>query len=631
MISSALQDFELVEEMQHFNEGNHLESYKFLGNKKVEGGVRFSVWAPNASKVSLIGDFNDWNEEEMEAVFETGAWTLVSQTAVEGNCYKYRVYDQFGNSKDKIDPYASKFETPPNDSSIVKQFDEFAWEDAKWLQNRKKGSHFQRPVNIYEVHTTSWMMHPDGRYYTFYELADRLIPYVNEMNYTHIEFMPVMEHPLEASWGYQITGYYAVAAKFGDLDGLAHFINKAHIAGIGVIIDWVPGHFCKNDYALSYFDGTPTYEYGEHWKADNVGWGTLNFDLGKKQVQSFLISNAMFWLKELHADGIRVDAISNMLYLDYSGGEWVPNEDGSNHKREGIEFLQKLNTSVGANFEDVMMIAEESTAWAGVTGTVDTGSLGFHYKWNMGWMNDTLKYFEMDSWHRNDHFNLINFNFVYMQSENYILPLSHDEVVHGKHSLLGRLDGDRHQQFEQLRLLQGYMMGMPGKKLNFMGNEIGQFLEWRFYQELEWGVLNLPYNKEYQHFISHLNYIYKEHSALHYNDYEDGGIEVLEGDAPLVVLQRNGKTEKDFLLCVYNFSHEELHDVPVGVPQRGNYEVILNSSLQEFGGSWEFEQPVLKSEQRELHNREEVINLVVPAMSVLIIKPKRLLRKRGVK
>jgi 1,4-alpha-glucan branching enzyme len=446
------------------------------------------------------------------------------------------------------------------------------------------------------------------------------------MGYTHIEFMPLMEHPLEASWGYQITGYFAVAARYGNLLELRDFVEEAHKEGVGVIMDWVPGHFCKNDYALSYFDGTPTFEYADPNRAINNRWGTLNFDLGKAQVHSFLISNAIFWLQEFHFDGIRVDAVSNMLYLDYDEGPWTPNEDGSNHNRQGIEFLKKMNTKVFERHPDTYMIAEESTAWANVTKPIETGGLGFNYKWNMGWMNDSLRFFEMDPLFRKDNFNLITFSFMYAFNENFILPISHDEVVHGKQSLLGKMPGDRYKQFAGLRTLQAYMMAHPGKKLNFMGNEIGQFLEWRFYDQIEWGVLNNEFNPEFQHYIKTLNHLYKDTKALHEVDDAHTGLEILDADNNLesvLSFVRTGEKPRDFLIVVCNFTPVERRNFRVGVPYEGHYEVLLNTEMKEFGGTWTENLPEMITSLDGMNRQPFSIEFTLPALGVLFIKPKR--------
>ena len=491
-------------------------------------------------------------------------------------------------------------------------------------QWRKNSVH--SPLNIYEVHASSWRRHPDGRTYTFAELADSLIPYVKEMGYTHIEMMPLMDHPLDASWGYQITGYYAVCGRYGTLEEFKDFVNQAHQAGIGVIMDWVPGHFCRNANALAYYDGTPTFEYQDVNRANNVGWGTLNFDLGKNQVQSFLISNAMFWLKECHLDGLRVDAVSNMLYLDFDQGPWTPNEDGSNHNRQGVAFLQKLNTTIKDHLPHVLMIAEESTDWKGITHAVSEGGLGFDYKWNMGWMNDTLRFFETDPYYRPQNFRLITFVFMYQYNERYVLPFSHDEVVHGKKSLLDKIPGSRETQFETLRLLHGYMMAQPGKKLHFMGNELGQYLEWRYYSELEWKDLSFEFNREYQHYMKTLNQIGRDYKALHYYDTEPAGLTVLDADnveQAVLTMMRQGKAKRDFLIIALNFIPVERQEYRIGVPYKGEYEVLLNSQMQEFGGRWTENLPVMKTEEVPHDGQPYSIVTTVPSLGVLYIKPKR--------
>ncbi|WP_205700209.1 1,4-alpha-glucan branching protein GlgB [Erysipelothrix sp. HDW6A] len=627
MATMDITSIDLVSEMSLFNQGLNFRSYEFLGCKPCDEGFCFTVWAPHAKSVSLVGDFSEWNPLPMDALFETGAWTLRCDNAKIGDCYKYRIEDQFGHTIDKIDPYALQHEVPPKDASIVSVLPKFAWKDATWLRSRRHKVQLNQAINVYEVHATSWKKAEDGRDLNLQELADVLIPYVKDMGYTHIEFMPVMDHPLDASWGYQITGYFAVAGRYGTVEQFMYLVNEAHKAGIGVLLDWVPGHFNRNEVALSYYDGTPTYEYQSHIRATNVRWGTLNFDLGKNQVHSFLISNAMFWLKELHIDGIRVDAVSNMLYLDYDEGPHELNEDGGNINREGVQFIQKMNTEIFKAFPDVLMIAEESTNYQGITSPVHHGGLGFNLKWNMGWMNDTLRYFETDPIYRPYHFDLLNFLFVYMHNENYMYALSHDEVVHGKHSLLGKMPGDRYKQFAQLRLLQGLMLGLPGKKLNFMGYEIGQFLEWRFKDELEWNVLSYPHNSEYKHYIKTLNSIYTSHNALYLNDFETEAIKILEADDPIMIFTRYGKIHRDLIICIYNFSFEEKKDYRIGVPYRGTYEVLLNSEMQEFGGCWQQNLEVMETQVSENHNETYAIDVLIPSMSVLFIKPKRIYKE----
>jgi len=621
---------ELETQMYLFNIGEHFESYRFFGSKKSKEndkeGWRFTVWAPNAKNVALVGDFSDWQPLEMYKIGETGGWSVFTEDAKEGECYKYYIEDKNGKKKYKIDPYSFAYEVPPKDASIILDMPDKKWKDGRWQANKKRKPIYQKPLNIYEVHFSSWKKHEDGSWYSFKDLADSLIPYVKEMGYTHIEFMPLMEHPLEASWGYQITGYYAVAARYGNPIELRDFVEEAHKEGIGVIMDWVPGHFCRNDYALSYFDGTPTYEYSDPNRGVNNRWGTLNFDLGKSQVHSFLISNAIFWLEEFHFDGIRVDAVSNMLYLDYDDGPWTPNEDGSNHNREGIHFLQKMNQTIFERNPDTYMIAEESTAWANVTKPIEMGGLGFNYKWNMGWMNDTLKFFEMDPLFRKDNFNLITFSFMYAFNENFILPFSHDEVVHGKQSLLGKIPGDRYNQFATLRTMAAFMMAHPGKKLNFMGNEIGQFLEWRFYSQLEWKDLDNEYNTEYQHFIKMLNHLYKDTKALFEVDDKYVGMELLDADnneQSVLSFIRIGEKPRDFIIVVCNFTPVERRNFQVGVPYEGHYEELLNTEMKEFGGTWTEHLPEMATSLEGLNRQPFSIEFTLPALSVVYIKPKR--------
>lgn len=622
---------DLEKELYLFNNGTHFESYRIMGSKpSLEDGCegwRFTVWAPNAKRVSLVGDFSDWSPVPMEKIGETGGWSVFSKDAAEGQCYKYLIEDQNGNTAYKIDPYAFAFEVPPKDASIIQHLPEKKWRDGRWFANKKRKVIYKKPINVYEVHFSSWKKHADGSSYSFQELSETLIPYVKEMGYTHIELMPIMEHPLEASWGYQTTGYYAVAARYGNVLEFRDFVEAAHQQGIGVIVDWVPGHFCRNDYALAYYDGTPTYEYQDTNRAVNHRWGTLNFDLGKNQVHSFLISNAVFWLEEFHIDGIRVDAVSNMLYLDYDEGPWTPNEDGSNDNKQGVSFLKKLNTVIFNRDPDTLMVAEESTAWKNITKPIEQGGLGFNYKWNMGWMNDSLKFFSMDPLFRKDHFNLITFSFMYTFNENYILPLSHDEVVHGKDSLLGKVPGDRYNQFATLRNMQAYMIAHPGKKLNFMGNEIGQFLEWRFYEELEWSALNYEFNSEYQFFIKELNQLYLQQKALHELDHSWEGTEIIDADNHLeTVLSfiRKSEKERDFLIIVCNFTPVERRNFRVGVPYEGIYEELFNTEMQEYGGTWTKHQEEMRTIAEPFKKLPHSIQLTVPAMGAVYLRPKRI-------
>ena len=628
MTFAALQE-QLSEHIYHFNHGNHEAAYQFLGCHKVDQdgvtGYRFAIWAPHAANVYILGDFNHWQNEPLSHI-EAGVWAGIIEGAERSQCYKVGIDHGNGHIEYKIDPFGFNFEIAPKDATVVWGLEDFEWSDQVWMNQQWRKNSVHSPLNIYEVHASSWRRHPDGRTYTFAELADSLIPYVKEMGYTHIEMMPLMDHPLDASWGYQITGYYAVCGRYGTLEEFKDFVNQAHQAGIGVIMDWVPGHFCRNANALAYYDGTPTFEYQDVNRANNVGWGTLNFDLGKNQVQSFLISNAMFWLKECHLDGLRVDAVSNMLYLDFDQGPWTPNEDGSNHNRQGVAFLQKLNTTIKDHLPHVLMIAEESTDWKGITHAVSEGGLGFDYKWNMGWMNDTLRFFETDPYYRPHNFRLITFVFMYQYNERYVLPFSHDEVVHGKKSLLDKIPGNRETQFETLRLLHGYMMAQPGKKLHFMGNELGQYLEWRYYSELEWKDLSFEFNREYQHYMKTLNHIGKDYKALHYYDTEPAGLTVLDADnveQAVLTMMRQGKAKRDFLIIALNFIPVERQEYRIGVPYKGEYEVLLNSQMQEFGGRWTENLPVMKTEEVPHDRQPYSIVTTVPSLGVLYIKPKR--------
>ena len=622
---------ELEKEMFLFNNGEHFESYRMMGSKRSqeqeEDGWRFTVWAPHAKQVSLVGDFSNWESVPMEKIAETGAWSIFYKDADVGQCYKYLIEDQHGHLTYKIDPYALAFEVPPKDASIIQDLPDKKWTDGRWRANKKRKSVHEKPLNIYELHVASWKKHEDGTAFSFKELANTLLPYIKEMGYTHIELMPVMEHPLEASWGYQTTGYFAVAARYGNVIELRDFVEEAHKQGIGIIVDWVPGHFCRNDYAMAYYDGTPTYEYQDPNRAINQRWGTLNFDLGKNQVHSFLISNAIFWLEEFHIDGIRVDAVSNMLYLDYDEGPWTPNEDGSNDNKQGAAFLRKMNTVIFDRNPDALMIAEESTAWKNVTRPIEQGGLGFNYKWNMGWMNDTLKFFSMDPLLRKNHFNLITFSFMYAFNENYILPFSHDEVVHGKKSLLEKIPGDVYNKFASLRNLQAFMMAHPGKKLNFMGNEMAPFLEWRFYEELEWSSLDQEFNQKYQIFIKRLNHLYLDQKALNQIDDSREGTEIIDADnnnETVLSFIRKSEKERDFLVIICNFTPVERKHFRVGVPYEGIYEEMLNTEMKEFGGTWTHAQEDMRTIAEPFKQFDHSLNVIVPAMGTVYLRPKRI-------
>lgn len=619
---------QLKEELYLFNHGEYFDSYLTFGVQPIgEGRVRFTVWAPHAQEIAVVGDFNDWHEEDLMAkVDDTGVWTLEMTGVYEGQCYKYRIVQSDGNVAYKIDPYALNFEVRPKDASVVKFLPEKDWQDHTWMNARRRWPVYDRPVNIYEVHLSSWRHHGDGSWYSIDELATELIPYVKDMGYTHIEFMPLMEHPLDASWGYQPTGFYALSSKYGYMEQLQNFVERAHQAGIGVIMDWIPGHFNRNDYGLAYYDGTPQFEYADKNQADNHQWGTLNFDLGKNQVQSFLISNALFWIETFHLDGLRVDAVSNMLYRDYDGGDWTPNIDGGRENYEGVAFLQKLNTVLFGRHPDLIIAAEESTDWPGVTHPVSAGGLGFNFKWNMGWMNDTLRFFEMDPLFRGDNLNLITFSFMYAFNENFILPFSHDEVVHGKKSLMHKMFGDRYNQFAGLRTLQSFQIFHPGKKLSFMGNEFGQFLEWKFYEDLEWDSLDDPMNAAHLQFVKRLNRFYQDHRELWEIDHSYDGIDILDADNrddTVLFFIRQGKKPRNFLVIAFNFTPVERQHVHIGVPYKGQYEEVWNTEWASLGGTWEEGQGTIKTKEMAIHGKEHAIEVILPAMSATVFAPKR--------
>ena len=536
---------------------------------------------------------------------------------------------QNGHQVQKIDPLALWMEKRPNTGSIIKTIPEKNWKDGLWRARRKKLGFKERPVNIYEVHAGSWKRNEDHSSYTFKQLKEELIPYLVEMNYTHVEFMPVMAHPLGLSWGYQLMGYFALEQTYGSPEEFQDFVEECHLNNIGVIVDWVPGHFIINDDALAYYDGTPTFEYQDEHRAHNYGWGALNFDLGKNQVQSFLISSLKFWIDTYHLDGIRVDAVSNMLYLDYDSGPWTPNIDGGNLNYEGVHFLRRLNAIIKNEHPDVMMIAEESSAGQKITGPEEEGGLGFDYKWNMGWMNDILRFYEEDPVYRKFDFNLVTFSYMYAFSENFLLPFSHDEVVHGKKSLMHKMWGDRYNQFAGLRNLLTYQICHPGKKLLFMGSEFGQFLEWKSEEQLEWGNLEDEMNAKMSRFTSQLNHFYKEHKELWEIDDSFDGLEIIDADnrdqSVLSMVRKNRKG--DLLVCVFNMAPVERKDFTIGVPVSAVYEEIWNTELEEWGGVWKEHNPTVQSQEGLWKDYEQTLTFTLPALGASIWKVKRKVRK----
>jgi len=617
-----------------FGRGDNFRLQEYLGaHKEFEGdqeGYTFRVWAPNAQAVDLIGDFTDWEARRIPMVRnEGGVWEVFCPDAKEGDIYKYLVTRQNGHQVQKIDPLALWMEKRPNTGSIIKTIPEKNWKDGLWRARRKKLGFKERPVNIYEVHAGSWKRNEDHSSYTFKQLKEELIPYLVEMNYTHVEFMPVMAHPLGLSWGYQLMGYFALEQTYGSPEEFQDFVEECHLNNIGVIVDWVPGHFIINDDALAYYDGTPTFEYQDEHRAHNYGWGALNFDLGKNQVQSFLISSLKFWIDTYHLDGIRVDAVSNMLYLDYDSGPWTPNIDGGNLNYEGVHFLRRLNAIIKNEHPDVMMIAEESSAGQKVTGPEEEGGLGFDYKWNMGWMNDILRFYEEDPVYRKFDFNLVTFSYMYAFSENFLLPFSHDEVVHGKKSLMHKMWGDRYNQFAGLRNLLTYQICHPGKKLLFMGSEFGQFLEWKSEEQLEWGNLEDEMNAKMSRFTSQLNHFYKEHKELWEIDDSFDGLEIIDADnrdqSVLSMVRKNRKG--DLLVCVFNMAPVERKDFTIGVPVSAVYEEIWNTELEEWGGVWKEHNPTVQSQEGLWKDYEQTLTFTLPALGASIWKVKRKVRK----
>ena len=612
-------------------ENFHLQHYLGAHKEQVDGveGYCFRVWAPNAQAVHLVGDFTQWEENEIPMVRnEAGVWEVFTTAPQVGDIYKYHVTRQNGHRLMKVDPLAVRMEKRPGTGAVITDIPERKWKDGLWMARRRKLGFRSRPVNIYEVHAGSWKRNEDGSPYSFAQLKEDLIPYLVKMNYTHVEFMPVMAHPLGLSWGYQLMGYFALEHTYGTPEEFQDFVEACHLNNIGVIVDWVPGHFTINDDALAYYDGTPTFEYQDHHRAHNYGWGAMNFDLGKNQVQSFLISSVKFWIEFYHLDGIRVDAVSNMLYLDYDSGPWTPNIDGGNLNYEGIHFLKRMNAVIKLEHPDVIMVAEESSSGTKITGPEEYGGLGFDYKWNMGWMNDILRFYEEDPIYRKFDFNLVTFSFMYAFSENFLLPFSHDEVVHGKKSLMHKMWGDRYNQFAGLRNLLTYQICHPWKKLLFMGSEFGQFLEWRSEEQLEWSNLEDDMNRKMQEFTSQLNQFYKDNKMLWEIDDSYDGIEIIDADnRDQSVLTFTRKDKKgNHLLCIFNMAPVERKDFTVGVPVAGVYEEIWNTELEKWGGVWKEHNQEVKTQEGLWKDYPQTLTFTLPALGASVWKVKRKLR-----
>ena len=617
-----------------FNSGDNFKSYEMLGSHKVKidgvDGWRFAVWAPKAVSVRVVGDFNDWNgyDKMLERIETSGVWYGFFTDIEEGMLYKYAIEAENGETYYKADPYAVKSELRPGTASVTKDIsNNYKWGDKAWISERSKNSTLTEPMNIYEIHIGSWKIHDDGSFYTYRELADELVPYVKKMGYTHIELMPITEYPFDGSWGYQVTGFFSATTRYGESEDLKYLIDKCHKNHIGIIMDWVPAHFPRDAHGLRMFDGTPVYEYADPRLGEHKDWGTMVFDYSKSEVISFLISSAYFWAEQYHIDGIRVDAVSSMLYRDYSrnDGEWVPNEYGGNGNLEAVDFLKKLNKIMGTEFPNFMMVAEESTAWPLVTAPPENDGLGFNYKWNMGWMNDTLRYMGMDPYFRKDNHSLLTFMMMYAYSENYILPLSHDEVVHGKGSMLNKMFGEYDEKFAAYRTLLGYYMTMPGKKMLFMGGEFGQMLEWRYDDQLEWNVLEIDKHKRLHQYVKDLNHFYMENKALWELDTSwDGFRWVNEADSENSVLSyiRRGRHAADNVVVVANFTPVERPIYKIGVPLAGEYEVVFHSSAVKYGGNKRITKKVYKTKNMQFSDMMYTIEVAIDGNSVMFLKKK---------
>ena len=615
-----------------FHEGSNSNAYEYFGShRKNKNTVVFRVWAPDAKNVSVTGDFNDWSETEnpMKQLKNSGGvWEAEIKNIKPYDMYKYCITAADGRTLMKCDPYGFHMETRPGTATKYYEIDDcYEWHDEKWVEGRNGKNIYESPVNIYEIHAGSWKQYDDGNFYSYRALADALVPYVKKMGYTHIEFMPLTEYPFDGSWGYQVTGYFAATSRYGEPKDLMYLIDKCHGNGIGVILDWVPAHFPKDANGLYEFDGGPLYEYSDPRKGEHYGWGTRVFDFGKNEVRSFLMSSASFWLKKYHLDGIRIDAVASMLYLDYDrkDGEWVPNKNGGNENLEAVEFLQKLNENIFRDFPYAMMIAEESTSWPMVTKPVFSGGLGFNFKWNLGWMNDILRYFSLDGFFRKYNHDCITFSMFYAFSENFVLPISHDEVVHGKKSLIDKMPGSYDEKFAGVRAFLGYMMAHPGKKLMFMGQEFGQFIEWNYEKGLDWLLLDYPKHRALQNYFKKINEFYKANPAFWQIDYSWEGFSWISSDDKdnsVIAFRRIDEKGKE-IIVVCNFTNVERCDYRIGIPKKGAYKIVFNSDDVDFGGEGKGNKGKLKTESINMHGFEQSISLDLPPMSAIYIKKTR--------
>ncbi len=619
--------------LQLWGEGNNYKAYEMMGAhiKEIDGvvGTHFVVVAPSALRVSVVGAFNDWDgrRHPMRKYVDQGIWEIFIPGVGEGDIYKYEIKsDQYELPFLKTDPYGFWCEKRPKTASVVTQLDNYKWNDNSWMQKRQKC--FDEAMAIYEVHLGSWKLKQGSEegFLSYREMADELVGYVKDMGYTHIELLPIAEHPYDPSWGYQITSYYAITSRFGKPQDFMYFVDKCHQNDIGVIIDWVPAHFAKDENGLRLFDGTHLYEHADPRQGEHKDWGTHIFNYSRTEVINFLISNAVFWCDKYHIDGLRIDAVASMLYLDYSreGDDWIPNKYGGRENLEAITLLKRTNEILNEEFTGITTFAEESTSWPMVSKPTYIGGLGFDYKWNMGWMNDTLKYFEVDPIFRRYHHNQLTFSMIYAFSENFILPLSHDEVVHMKRSLVSKMPGDDWQKFANLRLLYTYQYAHPGKKLLFMGSEFGQWSEWNSEQQLDWGLLQYERHKGLQTLVRDLNTIYKEESALHQVEFEWSGfqwVDFSDVENSILAFLRFSEDKDDFLLCAFNFTPQVHEGYFLGVPHAGSYEIILDTDSTFYGGS-NFINPPLEAVEKEWQEQPAKLQVNLPPLAGLIIKPK---------
>ncbi len=614
-----------------FNKGDHHRIYEKLGAHFTEvngvGGVQFAVWAPTARSVSVIGNFNDWDRRKhaMRMLGASGVWEIFIPGLHEGEIYKFHVKTQQGFVMDKADPYGFEMELRPKTASKVNFLSTFKWADDAWIDQRAKVNLFDKPVAVYEVHLGSWQRGENNRWLTYGEMAERLVEYVKKMGYTHLELMPVSEYPYDGSWGYQVTGYFAPTSRFGSPDDFMHFVDYCHRNGVGVILDWVPAHFPKDIYALAQFDGTHLYEHADPRKGEHQDWGTYIFNYGRHEVKNFLASNALFWIDKYHIDGLRIDAVASMLYLDYSRkeGQWIPNEYGGRENIEAIEFIKHVNGVIHHYYPGVLTIAEESTSYPGVTASLESGGLGFDLKWNMGWMHDMLEYFAKDPIYRTHHHRNLTFALLYAFSERFLLPLSHDEVVHGKGSLLSKMPGDIWQKFANLRLLFALMYGFPGKKLMFMGGEIGQWSEWNHEKGLDWHLLEYPSHKGLSLWIEDLNRLYHHQQPLHEVDFDYTGFDWIDFQDvanSIICFERKAKNPDDAIIAVFNFTPVPRHGYRVGTRLPGIYKELLNSDAASYGGSNLGNYGEVKSEPVPHHSRNHSLLLTIPPLAALFLK-----------